>query len=153
MPDDADVLAALLVPLLTNEEAVRTLVYDDATGKLIGPGRMVVGHPTIGIGRALDRKGITRAEAHYLLVNDIAEVQRDLDKCLPWWRQLDPRRQMVLAAMAFQMGVDGLLKFTNTLSYAKAGSYERAAKGMLDSLWARQTPARAQRMAEIMRKG
>jgi len=34
-----------------------------------------------------------------------------------------------------------------------AGDYEDAAKHMLDSKWAVQTPARAQRSAEIMRTG
>jgi type II secretory pathway component PulF len=35
----------------------------------------------------------------------------------------------------------------------QAGDYESAAKGMLQSLWARQTPERAARMAKQMRTG
>jgi lysozyme len=59
----------------------------------------------------------------------------------------------VLVGMAFQMGTEGLLKFKNTLAMVQAGDYESAAKGMLQSLWARQTPERAARMAKQMRTG
>lgn len=55
--------------------------------------------------------------------------------------------------MAFQMGIVGLLGFTNTLAAIKRGDYAAAATGMLASLWARQTPARAKRMADMMRAG
>ena len=53
----------------------------------------------------------------------------------------------------FQMGVDGLLGFKNTLAMIQSGRYSDAAKGMLSSLWAKQTPARAKRMSEQMRTG
>lgn len=58
-----------------------------------------------------------------------------------------------LLNMAFQMGVDGLLGFKNTLELIRTGSYEKAAEGMLSSLWAKQTPARAKRLAVQMRTG
>jgi len=51
------------------------------------------------------------------------------------------------------MGVDGLLGFKNTLELIRTGSYEKAAEGMLSSLWAKQTPARAKRLAVQMRTG
>jgi lysozyme len=35
----------------------------------------------------------------------------------------------------------------------QSGRYSDAAKGMLSSLWAKQTPARAKRMSEQMRTG
>jgi lysozyme len=55
--------------------------------------------------------------------------------------------------MAFQMGVDGLLKFNKTLTLVEQGKYKEAADNMLKSLWAKQTPARAERMAQQMRSG
>ena len=55
--------------------------------------------------------------------------------------------------MAFQMGVDGLLGFKNTLAMIQAGKYTEAANGMMNSKWAKQTPSRAQRHAEQMRTG
>ena len=55
--------------------------------------------------------------------------------------------------MSFQMGVNGLKAFKNTLSSVANGLYEKAAAQMLDSLWATQTPERAKRLSEQMSKG
>jgi lysozyme len=139
--------------LLESEEGLRLTVYDDATGKPLLPGMTIVGHPTIGIGRCLDRKGITEVEARYLLENDLQEVRAQVAKELPWSAKLSVSRRIVLEAMAFQMGIDGLLGFRNTLAMVQRGDYAGAAAGMLNSLWARQTPARAKRMSEMMRLG
>ena len=115
-----------------------------------------LGYSTIGVGRLIDKRkggGITSEEAAYLLGNDVDKVIDQLNKRLPWWTKLDEARQGVLVNMAFQMGVDGLLGFKNTLAMIQAGNYESAARGMLQSKWAQQTPSRAKRMAEQMRSG
>ncbi len=142
-----------LAELLRREEGLRLTVYDDATGKPLTPGMTLTGHPTIGIGRCLDRKGLTTAEAAMLLENDIAEIREQLAQALPWVTALSEARQTVLQAMTFQLGLAGLLKFRATLSAIQRGDFAAAADGMLASLWARQTPARARRMAEMMRAG
>jgi len=59
----------------------------------------------------------------------------------------------VLYSMAYQLGVDGLAAFNETLKMVAAGDFSGAANGMLNSLWARQTPGRARRHAEVMRTG
>lgn len=113
-----------------------------------------LGYWTIGVGRLIDKRkggGISKAESAFLLSNDIAEIEGELDRRLPWWRQLSDARRAVLMVMAFQMGVDGLLGFKNTLAMVKAENFDGAARGMLASLWARQTPERAHRMSEQMR--
>jgi lysozyme len=143
----------LLSQMLEREEGLRLTVYDDATGKAIVPGTLVVGHPSIGIGRALDVRGISTGEADFLLENDINEVLAQVREELPYFDGLSARRQVVLLAMAFQMGIGGLLGFRNTLAMVKAGDYSGAATGMLNSRWAKQTPARARRMSDIMRDG
>lgn len=113
-----------------------------------------LGYWTIGVGRLIDKRkggGISRTESALLLSNDIAEKEAELDRRLPWWRELPDARRAVILAMAFQMGVDGLLSFKNTLAMVRAGNVDGAARGMLASLWARQTPERAHRMAEQLR--
>ena len=55
--------------------------------------------------------------------------------------------------MAFNLGVQGLLKFRNTLGMVRDGDYDGAARGMLASLWARQVKGRATRLADQMRTG
>jgi lysozyme len=142
-----------LAALLAREEGLRLTVYDDATGQPLRPGSTLRGHPTIGIGRCLDRRGITAAEALALLENDLAEIRAGVAQALPWVAELTPNRRTVLEAMAFQLGLAGLLGFKGTLAALRRGDHEAAAAGMLASLWARQTPARAQRMAAMMRAG
>lgn len=115
-----------------------------------------LGFATLGVGRLVDKRkggGITKEESAMLLSNDIVKVSGQLDRRIPWWSTLSDARKGVLAAMAFQMGVEGLLGFKNTLAMVEAGNYDGAAKGMLNSLWARQTPERAKRMSEQMRTG
>ena len=135
----------LLEKLLLREEGYRRSAYTDSLGFL-----------TIGIGRLIDAKkggGVTFDEALYLLRNDIAAKEADLRATLPWYDALDPVRRTVLASMAFQLGTAGLFAFRNTLEAVAQGRYSDAAEGMMRSLWARQTPGRALRLAEAMRTG
>jgi len=115
-----------------------------------------LGYLTIGYGRLIDKEkngGITKDEAEYLLSNDITGVYESLTHYLPFFKTLDEPRQAVLLNMAFQMGVHGVRQFKNTLRLIEAGNYDGAADNMLESLWAQQTPNRAQEMATQMRTG
>lgn len=115
-----------------------------------------LGFSTIGTGRLIDKRkggGISQDEADYLLDNDINKRHAELLRRAPWMAGLDPARFGVMLNMAFQMGVEGLFGFKNTLAMVKAGDYDGAAKGMLQSLWAKQTPARAQRLSKQMASG
>lgn len=114
-----------------------------------------LGFLTIGYGRLIDKErggGITKEEADYLLSNDIAKVKRELAR-FDWFDDLDSVRQDVLVAMAFQLGVRGLLNFKKTIRHITLGEYADAAHEMLDSTWARQTPKRAMEMSTMMRTG
>lgn len=138
---------------IKNDEKLRLVVYDDATGQPIGPGTKVIGHPTIGYGRALDVRGITREEAEYLFANDRDEVKIELTKAIPWMTQLNEPRQAVLYGMAFNMGVGGVLKFKQMLLAAQKGDFLSASREMLSSLWAKQVGTRATRLAQQMING
>ena len=133
-----------LVNDLIRDEALRLKPYFDTAT----PPRM-----TIGVGRNLGDRGISRAEAYYMLTNDIEGVVADLDQHVPWWTALTPPRQRVLANMCFNMGIQRLLGFSNMLAHAHAGEYANAADDMLASLWARQVGSRASRLATTMREG
>ena len=52
-----------------------------------------------------------------------------------------------------QMGVEGLAGFKNTLALISQENFAAAASSMLMSKWARQTPNRAKRHADVMRSG
>ncbi|WP_414717526.1 hypothetical protein [Steroidobacter sp.] len=53
--------------------------------------------------------------------------------------------------MAYQLGTNGVTNFKRMCAALRIRDYSAAAIEMLDSTWAKQTPARAKRMAEIMR--
>lgn len=115
-----------------------------------------LGYWTIGVGRLIDKRkggGLSPDEVDYLLRNDIRKKTDEVYEALPWVRDLNEPRQAVLIGMAFQMGTAGLLGFKSTLANIQAGRYAQAATGMLNSLWAQQTPGRAARMARQMETG
>lgn len=131
-----------LIDELARDEGLRLKVYKDS-----------LGIETIGIGRNLRDKGISKEEAYQLLNHDLESVFADLDHNLPWWRRLDEVRQRVIANLCFNMGIARLLGFEHTLACAMTGRYREAAIALLDSKWADQVGPRAQRLAEMMRQG
>lgn len=116
-----------------------------------------LGYLTIGVGILIDKRkggGITKEESRFLLLNRVNGVVEGIRKHLSWFDSIgNEPRKAVLIGMAFQMGLNGLLGFKNTLEMIRVGDYDKAAVGMLNSLWARQTPARAKRMAKQMETG
>jgi len=152
-----DAFTALAIEHLRAEEGVIPYAYQDH-----------LGYWTIGVGRLIDQKKggrLTDAEIDYLLRNDIAaksaQLASDPDTAAAWAKVQDNIvRKTALLSMGFQMGVGasgkddaGLSGFDTTLGMIADGNYEGAAKGMLQSLWAKQTPTRAKRVAEMMRTG
>ncbi len=133
-----------LEQLLIQEEGFCSYAYKDSEGFW-----------TIGYGKLIDKRGggITEDEALVLLRNEIYRVTMKLYAVLPWINSLNDTRRVVLQAMAYQLGTQGLLKFKNTLAAVKRGDYAAAAQGMRNSLWYKQTPARAERMAKAMESG
>lgn len=111
---------------------------------------------TIGKGILIDQRkggGLRPEESSFIFQNRLRLLKDQIRKALPWFDGLDIVRQGVLLNMAYQMGVEGLLKFKNTLASVKARQWTAASVGMLDSLWAKQTPERAGRLAKQMQTG
>ncbi|MBO6808466.1 glycoside hydrolase family protein [Thalassospira sp.] len=143
-----------LVKDLCRDEAVRLEVYDDATGKPIVSGSTVIGHPTIGVGRLLTKdRGISTIEAMELLERDLEIVFGELDQKFTWWRGLSENRQRALANMAFNLGIPRLSKFQNMLAALQRGMYDLAADEAMNSRWARQVGARAERIRDLIKEG
>lgn len=134
-----------LVASIIEEEGFRASVYQDTQGLW-----------TIGYGTLVDgRRGgaITTDEATLLLGNRLNAYIATFDEHLPWWRNLSDKRQLALCQMGYQLGWGGLRAFKKMLAAMEAGDFETAYNEALDSLWAKQTPSRANRVADMIRRG
>jgi lysozyme len=137
------------------------------------------GFPTAGIGQRLGPRHAPLSQYQFTVPRTVAEVwvRCHLDDMVlrietdPAYAQIrnvlnylrtvayagssdyeDPRIA-VLLSMGYQMGLDGLAQFKNTLKFMQQGDFIKAAVNMLASKWAQQTPNRAKRHAEQMRSG
>lgn len=143
---------ALLIADLRRDEGVRYSPYLD-TAK---PPRS-----TVGVGHNLSVSPLpagwtyplTDAQVNQLLTQDLQNTFAQLDAKLAWWRTLDGVRQRVIANMAFNLGVAGLMTFKTALGAVQRGSYAIAAAAMMNSAWYRQTGQRAQRLCYAMEHG
>ena len=134
-----------LEELLIKEEGWDPCAYKDSEGFW-----------TIGFGTLIDKRkggGITKEEGLFLLRNRVNTFVLAVVQALPFVADLNEARRTVVFAMAYQMGVPGLLKFKNTLAAMARGEFTAAAIGMRRSKWYKQTPARAERMACAMESG
>ena len=152
-----------LIKKLIVAEGLRLQVYKDT-----------LGIDTIGIGRNLEDRGITKeeldwmdipnidvvyemgiteADAVYLATNDVQIVEEELVRAHPCVDRLDSLRQLILIDMAFNMGVPRLCKFKKMWAAVECGDYPTAAKEMLDSRWAKQVKGRATKLANAMHNG
>lgn len=153
-------------------ELIEQLKRHEGIGRVVGQRtyvyRCTAGARTVGYGHNLDAlplgthekdcsewdgSSVTLKGALWLLGLDAARVCEQVAAHLPWASKLDQARRDVLCNMAFQMGVNGLKKFAFTLGLVRAGQYALASNAMLQSKWAKQTPARARELAEQMRTG
>ena len=148
---------------LIAHEGLRLQVYKDT-----------LGIDTIGIGRNLEDRGITKeeldwmdipsmdavyeygiteADAMHLAKNDVQIVEEELVRAHPCVEELDAVRQLVLMDMAFNMGVPRLRKFTKMWNAVHEKKFDIAAKEMLDSRWAVQVKSRSTKLAHAMHHG
>ena len=121
------------------------------------------GHRTIGVGHNLDAKPdylgsqipshITDAEMDAILLQDIIEVTEALEKRCKGFNLLTGARRDAIIQMAFQLGVNGLLGFKKMLDALIKQDWRKAYDEALNSGWAKQTPARAQRVAKQLLTG
>ena len=130
-----------LVELLKIHEGFRAKVYKCTAGKL-----------TIGYGLNVEDKGLTEAQAEYLLRDHLAELRGNLG-ALPWFQTLDDVRQAVVIDMAYNLGIGGLLKFQKMISWVRVGNFKLAAGEMRNSRWYNQVGQRAKRLTYMMQTG
>lgn len=143
-----------IIAILNYEEGFRPKPYIDTegyptvgTGFLIGPKGAALSNYTFSISKQVSDVWLQElVDNRIQQMNAKPAIMAALNKC-------NPARRDVLISMAYQLGTDGLAGFKNTLAMVAAENFSGAASGMLNSLWAKQTPKRANRHAEVMRTG
>lgn len=139
-----------------NDRLMRQLLRDEGSSPHVY--NDTLGFATIGVGRLVDARkggssGLRPAEINMLLANDIDDRLHGLAVKLPWFSSLDQARQGALVNMAFQLGTNGLMQFTQMLAAMRDGHFDHAASLALDSVWAKQTPERAKRISAQIASG
>ena len=115
-----------------------------------------LGYYTIGVGHLVDKSqggGLPNKVIDALLDHDIDVFLKELDARAPSWREHPEPVCRALANMAFQLGVPRLMDFKKMWAALDRNDYAEAAWQAMDSRWAKQTPARANRMADMIRSG
>jgi len=107
-----------------------------------------LGYDTIGYGTKMP---LTKEECSIILRHRLNDKIDELHSRLDWLIEQPDSVQEILYEMAYQMGVSGVLRFTNTLKLIREKEYELASSEMLNSRWAKQTPNRANALAVKMR--
>ena len=125
--------------LLIKHEGLRNIIYYDS-----------LGIPTIGVGRNLKDRGVTNAEALFMLNNDIVDFTQQLSDRLYWFDAQPDQAKLAMIDLSFNCGIAGLLTFHKTLEYIKNGDYKNAADELMKSKWATQVGNRAKDLSEIL---
>lgn len=126
---------------IKHHEGRRFWPYEDSEGIL-----------TVGYGRNLADVPFSQDEIDLMFENDLRRA-RDGAETFFVYSQLNQARKEVLIEMVFQMGVYGVSRFKRFLAAALKEDWSGAAKEMLDSKWALQTPSRAKELSEAFDKG
>ena len=74
-------------------------------------------------------------------------------KAFDFYAALDIERQYALLDMCFQLGICKLKGFRKMIKWMQAKQWKAAAEECLLSDYAKQTPARARRIARVIREG
>ena len=109
------------------------------------------GYDTIGYGFAIKDLVIDRDVADLILMKKLHTLLQRISVAFPWFKDIDDIAKGVVINMCYQMGLSGFSKFKKTIYYLETEQYDEAATECLNSLWAKQTPARAREISEAIR--
>lgn len=147
---------------IAEAEGVRDKAYKDTVGKT-----------TVGIGFNMDdssakgvwkkagikadfdkvysgKQKLTKDEIHKLANVSYGNAVKDAKAIFPKFDDLSDNRQKALVQMSYQLGGNKLSKFQETLKHLEKGNYKAAAKQIMNSKLAKQTPNRAKTIAKMI---
>jgi lysozyme len=128
---------------LIRDEGWREHVYKDH-----------LGFDTIGFGFLVDQRrggGMPKEVGEFWLDLLIRQNHEELGRDYAWYGDSPEPVRRAIQNMRYQLGRGGLANFRKMLAALAVKDYETAAREALDSRWAQQTPARAQRVVTLIR--
>ena len=116
-----------------------------------------LGKRTIGFGHLCvepeqwdDDKEYTREELERVFDKDFDEALKNAESLIGEG-SINFIAKQVIIEMVFQLGIGGVGKFKKMWSALDSEDYGEASFQMMDSLWAKQTPNRAEKLSQKMR--
>jgi len=121
-----------------------------------------LGYPTVGVGHLIlesdEEYGmgvgtpITQTRCDELLFHDLNTVLKECeDRFHNNWREWPEEVRLIIANMAFNLGLTRLVKFKKMFEALNEGDYKTASEEGLDSKWAKQVYNRAKRLMNRLR--
>ena len=137
-----------LLASVKKHEGYRNKVYLDTLGKR-----------TVGVGHLCvedfweDDKEYEEKFLMTILEHDLSDAIKGANDLMAenGCMDMNEKAHELIIEMVFQLGKTGVSKFRNMWKALSGVQYSAAADQMLDSRWAKQTPNRANGMADIMR--
>tara|TARA_R100000654_G_scaffold340_1_gene1266 strand:+ start:65 stop:493 length:429 start_codon:yes stop_codon:yes gene_type:complete len=131
---------------IIKHEGKRNKIYLDHLGNAtIGIGHLVLPSDNLEEGVEYEDDKIME-----LFEQDFRQASIDAQTFIEG-QDIDPRAFGCIINMAFQLGLPRLSKFVKFKDCLMKKDYVSASSEMLESRWAKQTPNRANELAEIMR--
>ena len=138
---------ARLAAQLKRDEGVRLTVYQDTRGlPTVGVGHLVCPADLLHVG---DRITPERCEA--LFASDLERTLNDCAREIAGWATCPAPVQEILANMAYNLGIVGLLSFHTLLHCVRVQDWAGAARAMECSRWYHQVGERSKRLVAAMR--
>ena len=135
-----------LLKSVKQHEGYKDHVYRDSLNKR-----------TVGVGHLCvedhweDNREYTVPELERVLEADLNNAIQGAERLCSDCPDLKDQAKEIIVEMVFQLGESGVSKFRNMWKALKVPDYPTAAKEMLDSRWAKQTPGRAKEMSDHMK--
>lgn len=133
---------ALLYRELRRDEGDSLVLYRCKSGK-----------QTIGVGRNVEDRGVSKEESDFMLRNDVDIVLHEIKRVLPQFDAYTEIRKRALANMFFALGMTKFLGFKKMIAAIKDGRRDDAADELLDSRWVREVGQRAVRLSIMVHNG
>ena len=108
------------------------------------------GYDTIGYGFAIKDLEMDEDIAEEILIRKVEKLIKRVRSRFDWLDSVPHAVQGVLVEMSYQMGLSGVCKFKKALHAMQMLQWKLAAKELLDSRWAKQTPNRAKELSDII---